>query len=803
MNAPSKLVLFFLVVISTAARAEVDFVHQVVPVLKKHCAECHADEEAEGGFSINTRELFLDDNSAEPGNSEKSYFIELILDDDPDYQMPPEKKDRVSPAEVALLKQWVDEGMKWEPGFSFGEPTYEPPLKPRFPELPPAKEGRENPVDRIIDQYLSDNKLPTPEPIDDLTFLRRVSLDLIGLPPTATEALAFQQDSSPDKRAKEIEALLADNIGYTDHWLTFWNDLLRNDYSGTGFITKGRTQISSWLYDALKTNMPFDQMITELIAPPTVESAGFINGIKWRGTVSAGQTLPIQFSQSISQSFLGINMKCASCHDSFVDRWKLNDAYALAAVFSEEELEIHRCDKPVGETAKAGWLFPEIGEIDPEASKEVRLAQLADLMTHPENGRVTRTITNRIWGQLMGRGIVHPLDAMQTEPWNEDLLDFLAADFQEHGYDIKHTIRTIVSSHAYQSETEKLEEQPTGEYTYGGPRAKRLTAEQFTDAIWKITGSAPGSFDAPVIRGIATTEEIASLEVGSQWIWKASAKDSVPKAGEQVLLRKDFTPKGAVKSAAIIAAADNSYELVINRKPVISGSKWNQLQSKPAKPFLRNGVNRIMILAKNGGKTDNPAGAFAALHIVYVDGKSETISTDETWQAAASIPKQFSQQQWKFEELEWEPVHPTTLPIWTEAIDPETGAALAKAAASSPNMVRAALLKSDFLMRSLGRPNRDQIVTSRPNELTTLEAIDLSNSETLAGYLSAGAKTLAGRDWKSGDELINHLFLSALTRLPSEEEKELFQEIGENPNEESVSDALWALTLTPEFLFIR
>src|SRR5690606_14688331 len=135
----------------------------------------------------------------------------------------------------------------------------------------------------------------------------------------------------------------------------------------------------------------------ELLAPPTAESRGFIDGIQWRGAVNASQVREVQFSQSISQTFLGLNMKCASCHDSFVDRWKLDEAYGLAAIYAERPLEIARCDKPTGRMAKPGWIFPELGEVDAAAPQPERLKQLAALMTHPDNGRFTRTIVNRLW----------------------------------------------------------------------------------------------------------------------------------------------------------------------------------------------------------------------------------------------------------------------------------------------------------------------------------------------------------------------------------------------------------------------
>ncbi|MDB6004505.1 MAG: hypothetical protein JWR15_1492, partial [Prosthecobacter sp.] len=369
-----------------AAIAAVDFSHQIVPILREHCTECHAGDKKKGGLSFNDRASLMeggeDGAAVVSGKSGESAMIKAILSADPDEQMPPKGK-RVPAEQIALLKQWIDEGLKWEEGFAFKKPAYEPPLKPRTPVLPAAVEGRSNPIDRILDSYLAEKKLPRPAAIDDATFVRRAYLDVIGLLPSPKDLEDFVKDTSADKRARLITMLLARDIDYTEHWLTFWNDLLRNDYGGTGFVTGGRKQISNWLYHALITNLPFDQFVRELIAPPNDESRGFIDGIKWRGDVSAGQTVEIQFAQSVSQSFLGINMKCASCHDSFIDRWKLSEAYGLAAIYSTRPLEINRCDKPIGQQAVAAWLFPEIGQVDAKAAQPDRLKQLAALMIHP------------------------------------------------------------------------------------------------------------------------------------------------------------------------------------------------------------------------------------------------------------------------------------------------------------------------------------------------------------------------------------------------------------------------------------
>src|SRR5262249_40665912 len=149
---------------------------------------------------------------------------------------------------------------------------------------------------------------------------------------------------------------------------------------------------------------------------------GFIKGIKWRGNVNASQVVELQFSQNVSQVFFGINMKCASCHDSFIDRWKLEEAYALAAVVADRPLEVHRRGNATGKKAAPPSLWPELGDIDARLPRAGRLEQLARLVTHPDNGRFTRTIANRIWQRLMGRGIVHPVDVMANRPWSDDLL---------------------------------------------------------------------------------------------------------------------------------------------------------------------------------------------------------------------------------------------------------------------------------------------------------------------------------------------------------------------------------------------
>jgi cytochrome c553 len=600
----------------------IDFAHDVLPLLRARCARCHTAGEHKGDVSMDTRAALIGSQAVVPGDSSASPLIERVTSGDPAERMPP-KADPLTEKEIAVLRAWIDEGVAWQEGFSFAKASYMAPLKPRRPELPPAHDGRTSGIDRIVDAYFDQHGDVPPEAIDDSAFIRRLSLDVIGLLPAPEELDAFVADAAPDKRAQLIARLLGNRRAYAEHWLTFWNDLLRNDYQGTGYIDGGRRAITGWLYRALLDNEPYDQFVRDLISP-TPESEGFIKGIKWRGNVNASQATEIQFAQNISQVFLGINMKCASCHDSFIDNWKLADAYGLAAIIADTPPEIHRCDKPSGVTARAKFVFPELGDIDTAEPRNERLRRTAELMTHPENGRFARTIVNRIWQRLMGRGIVQPVDVMSNEPWSVDLLDYLATQLADSHYDLKKAIELIVSSRAYQSRCVPPPDPGSGDYIFRGPIAQRMTAEQFLDAVYRITGTAP---------------------------------------------------------------------------------------EKPAADF--------------GDRDGDP--------------------------------------------------------------------------------VRAALVAADPLMRSLGRPNREQIVTTRPEELSTLQALDLTNGAVMAELVERGAKNLSRED--AGDaarELVDRLYRAALCRRPTDAELETaLNMVGSPVTAEGLSDLFWAVFMLPEFQFIQ
>lgn len=483
-----------------AGNHKVDFREDIFPILVRRCALCHSQERSEGGFQLSTREILLKGGDSGPavipGDSDQSLLVQLVSGAEPDRVMPIKGR-RLSAEEVRLIRRWIDEGLPWEEGLELTARQGLASFEPRRPDLPVSKTAS-TPIDRFLQRDFERNEIPAGALISDRAFARRVTLDLVGLLPTPDQLRAFEQDPRPDKRERLVQQLLDDRLNYALHWMTFWNDALRNSYRGTGFIDNGRQQITGWLFAALYDNKPYNQFVRELILPAP-EALGFTKGIRWRGVVNASQTPEMQAAQTISQVFLGTNLKCASCHDSFVDSWKLSDSYAMAAIFSEAPLDIHRCDKPTGHKAIPGFLFPQLGSIDSSAPTAQRRRQLAELVTAPANGRFCRTIVNRLWERLFGRGIIAQLDNVDDEPFDRDLLDWLASDFADHGYDLKHTLRLICTSRAYQLQSLPLTATSATD-PFRGPLRRRMTAEQFVDAISQLTGVWPAELPAMTTR---------------------------------------------------------------------------------------------------------------------------------------------------------------------------------------------------------------------------------------------------------------------------------------------------------------
>ncbi|MCW5963763.1 MAG: PSD1 domain-containing protein, partial [Bryobacterales bacterium] len=481
--AISTLLLVSVAGVARAQEATVDFARDVQPVLTAKCLACHSGVTAQAELKLHTRADLLKGGLNGPaivaGDGANSLLVRKI-DGQQGMRMPPAGP-ALSPETISLIRAWIDEGAKYEG--VLGTVDRLAPMAPRTPALPPGNTA--HPVDRFVDAYLLTKGIAATEPVSDGHFARRVYFDVLGIPPNPVQLQAFTKSRNQKKRDALVDALLADREGYADHWMSFWNDLLRND---EGVIYHGeRKSITVWLHEALASNKPYDAMVRELLDPSRNNAAaGYLTGVTWRGVVSASQTPPMQASQNAAQVFLGMNLKCAACHDSFVNRWKLADTFGLAAMFADEELELVRCDVKTGRMAEAKFPVDDLG-VQFGSSLASRRGAAATWFTHPKNGRFARTIVNRYWKLLLGRGLVEPIDDMDAEAWNQDLLDWLASDFADHGFDLQRLLRTILTSRAYQMRA--VGDVAADEaYVFRGPQLRRLSAEQFQDTISAVSG---------------------------------------------------------------------------------------------------------------------------------------------------------------------------------------------------------------------------------------------------------------------------------------------------------------------------
>ena len=279
----------------------IDFAHDVAPLIKAHCAKCHTDGTYKGSFSLDTRETMLKSKADRAGEERRERADRAAHVRRP--RVPHAAQGSAAHGRRGRPAHGVDRpGSPVGAGFTFKRADYTAPLKLRRPKLPAARDGRDHPIDRIVDAYFAAHGVSPPPPLDDAAFARRAFLDVIGLLPPPRELEAFENDASPDKRARLTRRLLDDRRAYADHWLSFWNDLLRNDYAGTGYIDGGRKPITAWLYRALIDNKPYDRFVRELISP----TAG-IGGVHQGDQVArAGQRQPGPRDPVLAERLAGV-----------------------------------------------------------------------------------------------------------------------------------------------------------------------------------------------------------------------------------------------------------------------------------------------------------------------------------------------------------------------------------------------------------------------------------------------------------------------------------------------------------------
>jgi len=364
--------------------------------------------------------------------------------------------------------------------------------KATFAALP-----RRNFIDDLIWKRLETLGIVPSAGCDDATFLRRASLDVIGRLPTPEEARAFINDQAPDKRAKLVDALL-ERPEYGDHWANKWVDLLRPNPFRVG--VKATFNFDAWIRDAFRTNKPYDKFVYELL---TARGSTFRNGAT---VLFRDRRSPEEVTTIACQLFLGVRLDCARCHHHPFEVWGQDDFYGTAAYFTRVGYKGVGLSPPIsaGEefviTAIKGSIAHPLSGVEvapkpltgtaPIVGDEDPRDTFARWVIGPDNRHFEQVAVNRIWSDLMGRGIVDPVDDIRATnpPTNPELLAALGREFRKLGFDQKKFLRVILNSHAYELSSLPNPRNSWDQKNYSRHYRQRLRGETLLDAVCDITG---------------------------------------------------------------------------------------------------------------------------------------------------------------------------------------------------------------------------------------------------------------------------------------------------------------------------
>jgi hypothetical protein len=357
-----------------------------------------------------------------------------------------------------------------------------------------------NYIDKHVFAKLKMLGIPPSELCSDQEFVRRAYLDVCGVLPTPAEVRAFLADGDKDKRAKLIDRLL-DRPEYADFWTLKWSDVLRSDRKT--IQVKGIHVYQEWIHEHVARNTPFDQVVRDLL---TASGSTVANPAANYYRIARD---PQNLAETTVQLFFGVRMQCAKCHNHPFERWTQDDYYSTAAFFARvrqkndatepgpmpnqrggEVIYVDRAGEVTqprtGKVMAPKFMGGPVADVPPGRD---RREALADWITRADNPFFAKSIVNRIWYHLNGRGIVDPVDDFRDSnpSANDELLDALAKDFVAHQFDVKYIIRVILNSRTYQLSAQGNDlNKDDGKY-FSHAVTKLLTAEQLLDALCTVT----------------------------------------------------------------------------------------------------------------------------------------------------------------------------------------------------------------------------------------------------------------------------------------------------------------------------
>lgn len=361
-----------------------------------------------------------------------------------------------------------------------------------------AKAPRKNFIDELILKQLQLLRLPPSPPADDVTFLRRVYLDTIGKLPTADEVRTFLADQNADKRGRVIESLLL-RPEFVDYWAYQWSDVLL--VNGSILRPDAVKAFYGWIRKRVEANTPWDEFARQVVV---ARGSSLENGAT---NFYALHQDAESMTENISQAFLGLSIGCAKCHNHPLEKWTNDQYYAMANLFARVRAKGWGGEARTGDGSRTLFVAdhgdlvqPSKGVPQPAAPLDAkplsadntddRREYLADWLTSPTNPYFARSITNRVWANFFGVGLIEPVDDLRLSnpASNEELLSAASKFLVDHKFDLKALMREILQSAAYQCSSIPVGASRDDTRNYSHYYPKRLMAEVSLDAISQITG---------------------------------------------------------------------------------------------------------------------------------------------------------------------------------------------------------------------------------------------------------------------------------------------------------------------------
>lgn len=528
----------------------VDFIRDIKPLLSSKCYGCHGPDEQEGGLRLDLKRRLLQGGDSGPvicaGKSGESEIIRRVSSEDESERMPPEGEP-LSEQQIALLRRWIDEGARGIPDDDGRRAevkhwSFLPVARPELPEIRDASWLRK-PIDNFVLAKLESQNIRPAAEASRETLIRRLSLDLLGLPPRWERVEEFVVDRRPDAYERLVDELLQ-SPHYGERWGRHWLDLARYADS-TGYESDKPREIwpyRGWVIGALNRNMPFDQFVIEQIAgdllpDATAEHAiatGFHcnaildPGVRWESIIDRVNTT--------GTVFLGLTVGCAQCHTHKTDPITQREFFQFYAFFNDatvDSMELALTSSTSGSAAKSTTLVmkqtpqpthiflrgdpaqpgeqvtpgvPEFLHPLKSATKaEPTRLDLARWLVSAENPLTARVTVNRIWQRYFGRGLVeteNDFGRQTPKPEHSQLLDYLASEFRDGGWDLKQLHRLIVTSATYRQSSDVRRELATTDPTnrlLARQRRLRLEAEIIRDVSLSAGGLLSPKIGGPSV----------------------------------------------------------------------------------------------------------------------------------------------------------------------------------------------------------------------------------------------------------------------------------------------------------------